>query len=109
MLFAALNARRYLVCDTNALTTSLYAHAGFGRVEPALRQLADEALHRADYPVLCGAELPFEQDGTRVDAAFRDRQQAAYEDMLTRAGRPFLRVSGPVDARVAQVLRWLER
>jgi NadR type nicotinamide-nucleotide adenylyltransferase len=106
---AAQNARRYLVCDTNALTTSLYAHAGFGRVEPALRQLADEALHRADHPVLCGAELPFEQDGTRVDAAFRDRQQAAYEEMLTRAGRPFLRVSGSVDARVHQVLRWLER
>jgi hypothetical protein len=43
------------------------------------------------------------QDGTRQDETFRQRQQAWYLEQLTERGVPFIRVSGSVAERIAQV------
>jgi NadR type nicotinamide-nucleotide adenylyltransferase len=101
---AARESHRFLFCDTSPLTTLFYSHHLFGRAEPELEALADRpyALH-----VLCAPDIPFEQDGTRQDEAFRARQHAWYRTELTRRGLPWLEVGGPVAARVRRIERQL--
>ena len=97
---AARTAEPALVCDTSALTTLGYAHWTHDRADPRLRALAER---RYALTVLCGDEIPFEQDGTRREPAFRARQQAWYRDALRARGVGWVDATGPVAARVAQV------
>lgn len=92
---------RYLVCDTDALTTLGYGVWMFGERLPGLVAGASRLPHLA---VLCEPDIPFEQDGTRRDASFRQQQHRWYIDELQRRGGPWMRVQGSVDARVRQVL-----
>lgn len=101
---AARSADPVLVCDTSPLTTLGYAQWTHGRADPALEALAGR---RYTLTVLCGDEIAFDQDGTRRDAAFRSAQQAWYRDRLAERGDRWIGVSGPVAARMAQVLQVL--
>jgi NadR type nicotinamide-nucleotide adenylyltransferase len=95
---ALLAAHRFLVCDSTPLTTRFYAEEMFGDVDP---RLAAVAARRYDVTFLCAPDFPFVQDGTRQDAAFRDRGHAWYLRELARAGVAFTELRGAVDARVA--------
>lgn len=101
---AALEAGRYLVCDTSALTTLFYSHAMFGRAEAELANLAERPY---THSFLCADDFPFVQDGTRQDETFRRRQQAWYHAELQRRGWPYQVLTGSLDARVQQVLAHL--
>lgn len=101
---AALEAGRYLVCDTSALTTLFYSHAMFGRAEAELATLAERPY---THSFLCADDFPFVQDGTRQDETFRRRQQAWYHAELQRRGWPYQVLTGSLDARVQQVLAHL--
>jgi NadR type nicotinamide-nucleotide adenylyltransferase len=96
----AKTSRRFLFCDTSPLTTLFYSRHMFGRSVPELEALAerDYYLH-----VLCAPDIPFEQDGTRQDAAFRAIQHTWYRAELTRRRWPWIEVLGAVDARVRQI------
>ena len=71
----ARTATRYLICDTTPLTTMLYSEVMFGEVD---RELAVLAARPYDLVFLCGPDVPFVQDGTRRDAAFRRWQHDWY-------------------------------
>ena len=101
---AARSADPVLVCDTSPLTTLGYAHWCHGRADPALARLAER---RYTLSVLCGDEIPFDQDGTRRDVAFRSRQQGWYREQLAARGDRTLEVHGPVPERVEEVMRAL--
>jgi nicotinamide riboside kinase len=101
---AARSADPVLVCDTSPLTTFGYAHWRHGRADPALAALAGR---RYTLSVLCGDEIPFDQDGTRRDVAFRSRQQGWYREQLAARGDRTLEVHGPVPERVEEVMRAL--
>lgn len=101
---AARLARTHLICDTSPLTTLGYSLWMFGQADPALRVLAQR---RYALTVLCEADIPFAQDGTRRDAGFRAQQQAWYETQLAARGDPVVRVGGTVQQRVAAALRAL--
>ncbi|MBL0728645.1 AAA family ATPase [Piscinibacter sp. HJYY11] len=94
---AAARAGAFLACDTSPLTTLFYALDQFGRADPALVSLADR---RYDLHVLCEPDFPFVQDGTRRDAAFRQRQTDWYSAQLAQRGITPLRVFGPVEHRL---------
>jgi nicotinamide riboside kinase len=98
---AAEQAHRYLFCDTSPLTTLFYCVDDFGKAEPELEALA---AREYDLHVLCAPDIPFDQDGTRKDEAFRQRQNDWYQQELTARGFPWILVFGPVEARVQQVL-----
>ncbi|MBN8500032.1 MAG: AAA family ATPase [Sphingomonadales bacterium] len=91
-------ARRVLLCDTAPLTTAFYSRAFFDCVDPQLEQLA-----RRDYDLtfLCQPDIPFVQDGTRQDEAFRARQHAFYIDALDRRGIAYVPLSGDMATRTA--------
>ena len=94
----ARRASEFLICDTSPLTTMLYSEHLFGRVDPALQQLA--TARRYDLTVLCAPDFPFVQDGTRQDDAFRRYQHQWYLDHLARRGDPWILVHGSIDERV---------
>lgn len=94
---AARRAVRFLICDTTPLTTLFYSHHLFGRAEPELQRLAER---RYDHVVLCAADFPFVQDGTRTEPSLREIQQSWYRAELAARGVPFMEVSGSVNERV---------
>jgi len=97
---AARHAHRYLFCDTSPLTTLFYSLEMFGRAEPALEALS----HRPyDLQVLCAPDFEFVQDGTRRDAAFRQRQHEWYLENLRRRGLPFVLAAGTLEARMDRI------
>jgi HTH-type transcriptional regulator, transcriptional repressor of NAD biosynthesis genes len=99
-------ARQFLFCDTSPLTTLFYSRHLFQRADPKLERLAER---HYDLVVLCAADFAFVQDGTRQDAAFRERQHAWYAAELARRGTPHLTAAGEVDQRIAQVSAALAR
>lgn len=100
----AAQAHRFLICDTSPLTTLFYSHAMFGRADERLAQLARRPYHLA---VLCALDIPFVQDGTRQDEAFRVRQHRWYLEQLTQTGQPWIAVAGSVVERVDFVEKFL--
>jgi NadR type nicotinamide-nucleotide adenylyltransferase len=101
---AARRAYRYLFCDTSPLTTLFYSLDMFGRAEEELRLLA---CRRYERYVLCAPDFEFVQDGTRRDAAFRQRQHEWYLEQLNSAGVRYLRAEGSVAARVERIAELL--
>ena len=102
---AALEADRYLICDTTPLTTEFYGHFYCGRVDPQLSVLAGRPYAHV---FLCAADFAFVQDGWRIDEAFRARQQDWYRQKLEAAGIAYHVLTGPVAARIAQVMTVLD-
>lgn len=98
------DATGWLVCDTSPLVTMFYSEAMFARVDPELDRLAKRSY---DATILCAADFPFVQDGTRQDDAFRDRQDQWYRDQLKRAGISHSIVRGTPLARVDAALSHL--
>ncbi|MCW4455985.1 AAA family ATPase [Flavobacterium sp. MXW15] len=102
----AAESRRWLFCDTTPLTTLGYSLSMFGRADPALQRLAERRYHAL---FLCAPDIPFDQDGTRRDAAFRERQHRWYLQQLERRGWAHTLLRGSLDERIAQVAAVLER
>jgi NadR type nicotinamide-nucleotide adenylyltransferase len=103
---AARSARRFVFCDSSPLTTLLYCLDEFGRAEPELFTLAER---RYALTLLCAPDIPFVQDGTRRDAAFRARQHQQYLHELELRGIPHVSVAGPLESRLLEARRALER
>lgn len=101
----SLVANRVLLCDTTPLTTRLYAHAMFQRSDPELDLLACRSY---DLWLLCDPDVPFVQDGTRRDDAFRLWQHQYYLRELEARGIPWVRLSGDWNARTATALAAME-
>lgn len=97
---ARADAEGWLICDTTPLVTAFYSETLFGGIDTALEELA---ARRYDHLFLCAADFPFVQDGTRRDAAFRQRQNDWYRDRLDRAGVSYTVVSGSVADRRTHV------
>jgi NadR type nicotinamide-nucleotide adenylyltransferase len=72
----ARRADRLLFCDTDAITTTIYAHHFFGRCPLWVQRLADE--RRYDLVLFCDIDLPWMPDPLHRDSPhrreeFRDR------------------------------------
>ncbi|GAB2968397.1 nicotinamide-nucleotide adenylyltransferase [Hymenobacter coalescens] len=104
---ALAQARHWLICDTNAVTTLWYSYAGFGRAAPELLALAADCRRRYAHTFVCAPDFPFVQDGTRADAAQQALQQGMILMQLDLLGIPYQLLTGPVSARVAQVVEAL--
>ena len=100
----AQDAHRWLICDTSPLVTQFYSMAMFDAVDPALAAMSH---HAYAVTFVCAPDFGFVQDGTRVDAAFRQRQHDWYCAELARRGVAYTLLEGSLDARVAQATRVL--
>lgn len=104
--FLASFAARFLFCDTDAFTTSVFAELYLGHAVAAVAELA----RTYDLYVLCDPTTPFERDplGLRRQEA-RDDMDARYRARIDAVGAPYVEVRGTTEARAAQVDAALER
>lgn len=102
----AAEARTWLICDTSPLVTMCYSEALFGAVDAALARLAD-CEYAATF--VCAPSIPFVQDGTRQDDAFRWRQHAWYLAQLEQRGIAFTILEGDHATRLRTALAVLRR
>ena len=86
------------------MCSSDLAHWMFGAAPPELVALAGRAY---DLTVLCAPDFDFVQDGTRREPAFRLQQHAWYEARLAASGGRWMRATGPLEQRIAEVARAL--
>jgi NadR type nicotinamide-nucleotide adenylyltransferase len=103
---AAVAGPPVLILDTDPLMTAAWAQMLFGQVPDKLLGYA-----RADRYLLFADDVPWVADGTRFFGQAGDRSKfaALAEEMLTRAGVGFERISGSWDEREAQVRAAIER
>ncbi|MDX6480544.1 MAG: HTH-type transcriptional regulator, transcriptional repressor of biosynthesis s [Gaiellaceae bacterium] len=101
--FQASQASRVLFCDTDTFTTGLWHEAFLGTPPPEeVDRLTAES--RYDLFVLCSDDIPFRQDAyvLREDGPRREWMQRRYAERLESGSTPWVRVSGPLAARIRQ-------
>jgi HTH-type transcriptional regulator, transcriptional repressor of NAD biosynthesis genes len=94
-----------LFCDTDALATTVWHAHYVGGPCPEVEQLAAARPYTAY--VLTGAEIPFEDDGTRDSPHLRTVMQEQFRAKLGTRAEPWIEVAGDVATRVAAVERFL--
>jgi NadR type nicotinamide-nucleotide adenylyltransferase len=94
---ALCHARRLIVCDTDALVTSVYAELYFGTVPPVVARLADE--RPADLTLLLDVDVPWVDDGFRDLPHLRAELDALFRRALERRKLSFVRISGDFGER----------
>lgn len=96
---AARRGGRLLVCDTDALATSVWHERYLGRPSPQVTQLA--AARGYDLYLLTGEEIPFVQDGTRDGEHVRGWMTDRFRQVLGARAEPWLEVRGSRRQRLA--------
>ncbi len=97
--------RPLLICDTDALATTLWQECYLGQV--TLGAAAIAAHRRADLYILTGDEIPFEQDGYRDGEHLRGWMTRRFREVLQ--GRPHIEVSGSRESRLAVAVRAIDQ
>jgi len=96
---AARGAARLLVCDTDALATSIWHERYRDRPSERVRALA--ASRTYDLYLLTGDEIPFVQDGTRDGEHVRGWMTGRFREELARRPEPWLELHGSRSERLA--------
>ena len=90
---------RLLICDTDALATSVWHERYLGSPSPRVRALA--AGRRYDLYVLTGDDIPFVQDGTRDGEHLRGWMTGRFREVLAERDEPWIEVRGTPGQRLA--------
>ena len=93
-----------VVSDTTPITAEAYARYYHGTASEELIRLSAQAKQRYDLIVLCGADIPFEEDGVRSGDGTRQEIQNHTVSILEREGIDYVTASGAVEQRVEAVL-----
>ena len=102
-----LKANRYLLTDTNALTTFVFGDYYHGIVAPRLAELASAAERRYDLVFVCGTDIPYDDTWDRSGDVKRQVFQKRILADLHRRRVPYFLLSGDLQRRsecVRQVL-----
>lgn len=98
-----LQSREYLFCDTNPITTYVFAKDYHGRAGPVLTRLAKEAEKRYDLFFLCDTDVPYADTWDRSGDQKRQWFQSQIMGDLAERRVPFFRVGGALEQRMEQV------
>ncbi len=93
-----------LVCDTDALATTVWQERYVGRATGPVRRLAAALPPRALYLLTSHEGVPFTDDGLRDGEAIRPWMTARFREVLAGCGVPWREVRGDRSARTAQAL-----
>lgn len=104
-----LESRKYLFCDTNPITTYVYAKDYHGCAGPILTRLAREAEKRYDLFFLCDTDIPYADTWDRSGDQKREWFQKQIIGDLAERRIPFFTVRGSLDERVAYVSKILKQ
>jgi NadR type nicotinamide-nucleotide adenylyltransferase len=98
-----IQSRKYLFCDTNPITTYVFAKDYHGIAGPVLTQLAKEAEKRYDLFFLCNTDIPYDDTWDRSGDRKRKWYQKQIVGDLSERRLPYFRVRGTLEERVSQV------
>lgn len=96
-----------LVCDTDALATSVWHERYLGEPSPEVTALA--AARRYDLYVLTADDIPFVQDGTRDGEHVRGWMTRRFREVLAARPEPWLEVRGGRAERLAAASAAVDR
>ena len=98
-----LDSRTYLFCDTNPITTYVFAKDYHGDAGPVLTRLAREAEKRYDLFFLCDTDIPYADTWDRSGDPKRKWFQKQIVGDLAERRVPFFNVRGLLHERIAYV------
>jgi len=94
---------KYLFCDTNPITTYVFAKDYHGSAGPVLTRLALEAEKRYDLFFLCDTDIPYADTWDRSGDQKRKWFQDQIVGDLAERRIPFFRLGGTLEQRVEKV------
>ena len=97
---AARQANRVLICDTDALATSVWHERYLNQPSPEVLAIARSRPH--DLYILTGDDIPFVQDGLRDGEHIRHAMHQRFRNVLDAWGTPWLEVYGSHEERLTQ-------
>lgn len=98
----ASRASKVLLCDTDVLQTGVWHRRYLEFYAPELDRLA--AGRRYDLTLLCDADVPFVQDGTRDGESIRGEMTEWLRQRLDASRRPYHLLQGERDERFTRAL-----
>ena len=105
---AARDGGPVLVCDTDALATTVWQERYMGATTPEVHAAADAMPPRALYLLTGDEDVPFEDDGLRDGEHIRGWMTGRFREVLSARGVPWLEVRGDRAQRLAQALAPLD-
>jgi HTH-type transcriptional repressor of NAD biosynthesis genes len=96
-----------LVCDTDALATSVWHERYVGAASPEVAGIA--ASRRYALYLLTGDDIPFVQDGTRDGEHLRGWMTERFRELLAAREEPWLEVRGSRQERLAAAVAAVDR
>ncbi|OIJ69771.1 AAA family ATPase [Streptomyces mangrovisoli] len=98
-----------LVCDTDALATTVWQERYVGRTTEAVHLLADAMPPRALYLLTDHADVPFHDDGLRDGEELRPWMTERFRKVLADRGVPWQEVRGDRATRLRRALEAVDR
>jgi NadR type nicotinamide-nucleotide adenylyltransferase len=99
---------RYLMCDTEAITTKLFAHWMIGHSTSEVDLYAKEAKSRYKHWFLCDDGIPFDGSNMRGPEEIRKMHQGILKMMLEDRGIKYVELTGSIGTRLLTVMNVLE-
>jgi HTH-type transcriptional repressor of NAD biosynthesis genes len=97
-----------LICDTDALATTIWHERYMGSPSRAVQGIAAAAPPRLGYLLTSWAEVPFEQDGLRDGETIRHWMHERFRSELERQPTPWLLVEGTLEQRTMAAMAWID-
>ncbi|MGW4299542.1 AAA family ATPase [Streptomyces sp. NPDC004646] len=98
-----------LVCDTDALATTVWQERYRGRTTAPVRDLAAAVPPRALYLLTTHHDVPFDDDGLRDGEHLRPWMTTRFREVLTASGAEWVEVSGDRQTRLDCALAAVDR
>jgi NadR type nicotinamide-nucleotide adenylyltransferase len=107
---AAARAKRLVICDTDALTTTLWSDLLYGTSPDELRRVAEKRCRHYALYLLLDIDVPFEPDPQRCFPNPEDREKCmrVWRGALERRGLPFVEIHGNWPEREAAAVNSIE-
>jgi NadR type nicotinamide-nucleotide adenylyltransferase len=99
---AAEDAKRVLICDTNAVATSVWHRRYMGAYSEKVEAIAQQ--DRVDLYLLTMPDFPFVQDGTRDGEHIRHEMHTWFEERLNNQAAKVVRLMGDHESRLKTAL-----
>jgi HTH-type transcriptional repressor of NAD biosynthesis genes len=107
---ACASTNGWIVCDTDALATTIWHERYMGFASPEVEAIAAQQ-RRPFVRILTGDEIPFVQDGLRDGEHIRHTMQDRFREVLSApdaSGVPWIEVRGSEESRLAQALAFID-
>lgn len=103
---AARDCGAVLICDTDALATSVWHERYLGTTSPEVAELA--AARSYSLYILTSDDIPFVQDGTRDGEHVRGWMTERFRDVLAARSDPWIEVAGSHECRLRAAVRAID-